>query len=88
MGICSRFQNAPGYAEQPGGAWTHPGGRRIMFVGDLVDRGPKSPEVLRPAMESTRAGSPLAVPGNHDVRFMRKIFGELALESQPVDPRL
>jgi protein phosphatase len=65
-----------GYAEQPGGAWTHAAGRRLVFVGDLVDRGPKSPEVVRLVLESVRAGSALAVPGNHDVKFMRKIFGK------------
>jgi protein phosphatase len=65
-----------GYAEQPGGAWAHPAGRRLVFLGDLVDRGPKSPEVVRLAIESVKAGSALAVPGNHDVKFMRKIWGK------------
>ena len=67
---------ALGYAEQPGGAWAHPAGRKMVFVGDLVDRGPKSPEVVRLALESVKAGSALAVPGNHDVKFMRKVWGK------------
>jgi len=65
-----------GYSEQPGGAWSHPEGRRMLFVGDLVDRGPKSPEVVLLAIESTKAGTALAVPGNHDIKFMRKTFGK------------
>jgi protein phosphatase len=65
-----------GYSEQTGGAWAHPRGRRMLFVGDLVDRGPKSPEVVRLAMESVKSGSALAVPGNHDIKFMRKAFGK------------
>ncbi|MFK5004614.1 metallophosphoesterase, partial [Klebsiella pneumoniae] len=31
----------------PGGVPVHPAGRRAVFVGDLVDRGPDSPGVLR-----------------------------------------
>jgi protein phosphatase len=65
-----------GYAAQPGGAWQHPGGRKMVFVGDLVDRGPKIPEVVRLVMESVKASSALCVPGNHDVKFMRKIWGK------------
>jgi polynucleotide kinase-phosphatase len=41
-----------------------------------LDRGPKSPEVVRLVMASVKAGSALAVPGNHDVKFMRAIFGK------------
>ncbi len=67
---------ALGYAAQPGGAWAHPAQRKLAFVGDLVDRGPKSPEVVRLVMESVKAGSALAVPGNHDIKFMRKIWGK------------
>ncbi|HZM06784.1 MAG TPA: polynucleotide kinase-phosphatase [Candidatus Saccharimonadales bacterium] len=65
-----------GYQAQPGGAWRHPAGRKMIFVGDLVDRGPKIPEVVRLVIESVKAGSALCVPGNHDVKFMRKIWGK------------
>ena len=58
------------------GAWHHPEGRKLVFVGDLVDRGPKSPEVVRLVMDSVKFGSAFAVPGNHDVKFMRKTFGK------------
>ncbi|MES2572760.1 MAG: polynucleotide kinase-phosphatase [Verrucomicrobiota bacterium] len=64
-----------GYSEEAG-AWRHPAGRKMIFLGDLVDRGPNSPEVMRLVMESVRAGSALAVPGNHDMKFMRKIQGK------------
>lgn len=65
-----------GYGEQAGGAWAHGGGRRLLFVGDLVDRGPKSPETVRLVLESVKAGTAMTVPGNHDIKFMRKIFGK------------
>jgi protein phosphatase len=65
-----------GYAEQPGGAWRHPENRKLVFLGDLVDRGPKSPWVVRLVMESASAGTALCVPGNHDIKFMRKTWGK------------
>jgi protein phosphatase len=58
------------------GAWHHPEGRKMAFVGDLVDRGPKIPEVVRLVMDSVNFGSALCVPGNHDMKFMRKIWGK------------
>lgn len=50
--------------------------RKIVFVGDLVDRGPKTPSVLRLAMRLTRFGHALCVPGNHDVKLMRALKGK------------
>ena len=58
------------------GAWYHPLGRKLVFVGDLVDRGPKVPEVVRLVMDSAKLGSALCVPGNHDIKFMRKVWGK------------
>ena len=65
-----------GYFEQSGGAWTHAEGRKLIFVGDLVDRGPKIPEVVRLVLESTKAKSAFCVPGNHDIKFMRAVRGK------------
>lgn len=52
-----------------------PEGRKAVFVGDLVDRGPKTPQVLRLVMSMVNAGSALCVPGNHDMKLMRKLKG-------------
>jgi protein phosphatase len=49
--------------------------RMAVFVGDLVDRGPNSPEVLRLVMSMVRSGAALCVPGNHDVKFQRYLNG-------------
>ncbi len=66
-----------GYAHTgPAGAWSHPEGRKLVFVGDLVDRGPRIPDVVRLVMDSVQAGTALCVPGNHDVKFMRAIWGK------------
>jgi protein phosphatase len=53
----------------------HPEGRRAFFVGDLVDRGPKSPAVLRLVMAMVGAGTALCIPGNHDIKLKRKLDG-------------
>jgi protein phosphatase len=59
-----------------GSVRAHPEGRRIIFVGDLVDRGPDSPGVLRLVMDMVAAGSALAVPGNHDLKLVKKLSGK------------
>jgi protein phosphatase len=50
-------------------------GRKLVFVGDLVDRGPKIPQVLKLVMSAVGSGAALCVPGNHDVKLMRKLRG-------------
>ncbi|WP_082406388.1 polynucleotide kinase-phosphatase [Microbacterium sp. No. 7] len=53
----------------------HPEGRRVVFVGDLVDRGPDVVGVLRLAMGMVAAGHALAVPGNHEAKLVRALRG-------------
>ncbi len=53
----------------------HPDGRTAVFVGDLVDRGPDSPGVLRLVMGMTAAGHARAVPGNHENKLVRALSG-------------
>ena len=65
-----------GYSPQEGGSFRHPAGRKLVFVGDLVDRGPKIPEVVRLVLESVKAGHAFCVPGNHDIKFMRSVWGK------------
>ena len=64
-----------GYAVD-GHAVTPPTGRKAVFLGDLVDRGPKTPDVLRLVMGMAAAGTALCVPGNHDVKLLRKLRGK------------
>ncbi|MFE5626724.1 polynucleotide kinase-phosphatase [Streptomyces virginiae] len=53
----------------------HPGGRTAVFVGDLVDRGPDSPGVLRRVMGMVKSGNALCVPGNHENKLGRYLKG-------------
>jgi len=54
----------------------HPAGRTAVFLGDLVDRGPDSPGVLRLVMGMVAAGHALAVPGNHENKLVRALSGK------------
>ncbi|MEU3281697.1 polynucleotide kinase-phosphatase [Streptomyces antibioticus] len=53
----------------------HPEGRKAVFVGDLVDRGPDSPAVLRRVMAMVKSGDALCVPGNHENKYGRHLKG-------------
>ncbi|MFD9005469.1 polynucleotide kinase-phosphatase [Streptomyces sp. NPDC059582] len=53
----------------------HPEGRTAVFVGDLVDRGPDSPGVLRRVMSMVGSGNALCVPGNHENKYGRHLKG-------------
>lgn len=55
---------------------TPPEGRRAIFIGDLVDRGPRSPDVLRIARHMVESGAALAVVGNHDDKLKRHLSGK------------
>lgn len=59
---------------RPTGA-AHPLGRTAVFLGDLVDRGPDSPGVLRLVMGMADAGHALVVPGNHENKLVRALSG-------------
>ncbi len=59
-----------------GHAVTPPEGRKAVFLGALVDRGPKSPDVLKLVMGMVNGGTGLCVPGNHDIKFLRHLRGK------------
>ncbi|HJT78100.1 MAG TPA: polynucleotide kinase-phosphatase, partial [Gemmataceae bacterium] len=53
----------------------HPAGRKAIFVGDLVDRGPRVLDTVRLVKNMVAAGAALCVPGNHDRKLVRKLRG-------------
>jgi protein phosphatase len=53
-----------------------PAGRKAVFLGDLADRGPNSPGVLRLVMNMVEQGHAYCVPGNHDIKLLRKLRGK------------
>ena len=64
-----------GYAPDPESVLRHPEGRTAVFLGDLVDRGPATPDVLRTVMAMVEAGSALCIPGNHENKLIRALKG-------------
>jgi len=52
-----------------------PDGRKVVFVGDLVDRGPATPDVLQLVMTMVNAGQAFCVPGNHDIKLVKALKG-------------
>ena len=68
---------APGGASFVSGPfYAHPEGRKAVFVGDLVDRGPRILDSLRIVRNMVAAGSALCVPGNHDIKLLKKLSGK------------
>src|ERR1700761_4294788 len=49
----------------------HPDGRRLVFVGDLCDRGPDSPGVTALVRRLGQSGRALATLGNHEINLLR-----------------
>jgi protein phosphatase len=58
-----------------GPRYSHPAGRKAIFVGDLVDRGPRVLDVVRIVRNMVQAGAALCVPGNHDIKLLKKLQG-------------
>jgi protein phosphatase len=54
---------------------TPPPGRTAILLGDLVNRGPDSPGVLRLVMGMVASGEALCVLGNHDVALRQALNG-------------
>src|SRR5262249_46123767 len=65
-----------GPALASGPVYHHPLGRKAVFVGDLVDRGPRILDAVRLVYNMVGAGSAYCVPGNHDMKLLRKLRGK------------
>ena len=55
--------------------WRPPAGRRLAVAGDLVDRGPATPAVLRLIMPLVEKGSAVVTVGNHEDKLQRALIG-------------
>jgi protein phosphatase len=76
------------YERGADGAWAHPEGRKAIFVGDLVDRGPRIVDSVRLVKAMVEAGTALCVPGNHDFRLVRKLRGRDVKITHGLDRKL
>jgi len=77
-GCCDELEDllrCLGYVRDGNGPWRHPQGRKVVFLGDLVDRGPRILDTLRLVMSMSASETALCVPGNHDIKLKRKLDG-------------
>jgi protein phosphatase len=74
--------------DNEGSVAVHPDGRRALFLGDLVDRGPATPAVLRLAMNMVASGSAVCLPGNHEVKLLRALQGRNVTTGHGLDRSL
>ena len=49
----------------------HPEGRKLVFVGDLVDRGPDSPSVVKLVKTLVENGNAQCILGNHEINLLQ-----------------
>ena len=59
--------------------------RKVIFVGDLTDRGPKSLDVLKLVMRMVKDGTALCVCGNHDAKLLKALSGKNVKLSHGLD---
>lgn len=74
-----------GYDWGKDGLPRHPAGYLPVFVGDLADRGPDAPGVLRLAARLVAAGAGLFTPGNHDDKLFRLLRGANVTRTHGLD---
>jgi protein phosphatase len=58
-----------------GNAPRHPDGRRAVFLGDVVDRGPRVLDSYRIVRAMVEESDAICIPGNHDTKLVRKLRG-------------
>jgi protein phosphatase len=68
--------------------YTHPAGRKAVFLGDLVDRGDRILDTLNLVQNMVTAESALCVPGNHDYKLLRQLKGQKVTINHGLDKTL
>ena len=71
-----------------GGSYAHPLGRKILLVGDLINRGPDSNGVLKVARNMHENGTALIILGNHEFRLIQRGVAQKPLDDDSYEPYL
>ncbi|MCZ6632426.1 MAG: polynucleotide kinase-phosphatase [bacterium] len=68
--------------------YRHPEGRKAVFLGDLVDRGPRILDTCGLVQNMVLADTALCIPGNHDQKLVRKLQGRKVQITHGLDKTL
>ena len=68
--------STPSSPSTPSPLYSHPKGRKALFLGDLVDRGPRILDTVKLVKNMVETGAAICVPGNHEHKLLRKIRGK------------
>ena len=66
LGRLRRTMAAAGFSAQ-GEGFRHPEGRKVLFLGDLIDNGPENAAVIRAVRGTVEDGEGLCLIGNHEL---------------------
>lgn len=73
-----------GHCNSEGQPVVHPQQRKLVLLGDLVDRGPDSAGVLKLVMQLCREVGAQCLRGNHDERLLRFLLGHPVNTDRPL----
>ncbi len=59
-----------GYVEHEPYNFSHPEGRKVLFIGDYIDRGIRIMKTLRIVRNMQESGNAIALMGNHEFNFL------------------
>jgi protein phosphatase len=68
--------------------YRHPQGRKAIFLGNLVDGGPRPIDTLKLVRAMVKTGTALCVPGERDIKLMRKLWGRKVPVQQGLEKSL
>ena len=68
--------------------YTHPEGRKALFLGDLIDRGPRILDTLKLVHNMMSTGSAMCILGNHENKLIRKLNGRIVKVTRGLEQTL
>lgn len=88
LGRLRRTMAAAGFSAQ-GEGFRHPEGRKVLFLGDLIDNGPENAAVIRAVRAMVDDGEGLCLLGNHELNaILISVGNDARLPSGPPSARV
>ncbi|CAN0005126.1 unnamed protein product, partial [Chrysoparadoxa australica] len=86
VGPLTRLLDALGY-ELLGDVYRHPRGRKVLFLGDLIDRGPDNVVVVRIVRKMVESGEAVCLMGNHELNAIHFATEHPTIAGRHLRPR-